>query len=655
MSRSDDERFRVRPGPPKARGGARPKAFVAQVLKAASASGARPRRTAGGRPASRFGRGRVAAGAAGRRLPSNARRVVVKSRYVRLQRAGRGGVRAHLRYIERDGVRRDGSPGRAYGPNTEAADLEAFEERGRGDRHQFRFIVSPEDAAELDDLPGFTRRLMEQMATDLETSLDWVAVDHWDTDNPHTHVVLRGRVGSGRDARDLVIAPDYIAHGIRLRASEIATEWLGPRTEREIQQGWQREVDQERLTGLDRELVQRGGTTGSVILQSASVEARSVLRENLLRSRLQRLEGLGLAHRVGPQRWQLGVGLRDILATMGQRGDIMRTMHRAMAGEARPLVPDPPADVRIIGRVHAKGLHDELREQAYLVIDGIDGRAHYVRLPAERDLSEVPIGSIVACGPPPRGRAADRLVRAAAQGGLYEVAAHRAALQASGHPHVEQVLAACARRLESLRRGGVVERVADGVWRIPDDLVERARDHDGRRGTAALHVEVRCHLSVEQQVHAGGATWLDRQLVGAEPPDHPAGAGFGAQVRRALEDRLRVLASQGLARQQGAHMVPNRNLLQALTARDVEQHGRACEAKTGKVWHAVQDGVRAQGTYRTSVQLVSGRFALLEDGTGFCLVPWRPVLEARLGQVLSVTVRGSTVNWDVGRSPGVGR
>jgi hypothetical protein len=154
MSRSDDERFRVLPGPPKARGGARPKAFVAQVLKAASASGAKPRRTAGGRPASRFGRGRVAAGAAGRRLPANARRVVVKSRYVRLQRAGKGGVRAHLRYIERDGVRRDGSPGRAYGADTDAADLEAFEERGRGDRHQFRFIVSPEDAAELEDLPA---------------------------------------------------------------------------------------------------------------------------------------------------------------------------------------------------------------------------------------------------------------------------------------------------------------------------------------------------------------------------------------------------------------------------------------------------------------------------------------------------------------------
>ncbi|SIR71406.1 DUF3363 domain-containing protein [Pseudacidovorax sp. RU35E] len=653
MAAADDDRFRPLLGAPKARGRGRPQAFISRVLKAASASGAKPR-VGDGRPASSFGRGRVAAGAAGRRLGADARRVVVKSRFVVLRRAGKAGVLAHLRYIERDGVTRDGQKAQAYGAETDVADLKAFEARGRGDRHQFRLIVSPEDAAELDDLRGFTRRLMQQMATDLETPLDWVAVDHWDTDNPHTHIVLRGRVGGARDERDLVIAPDYAAHGIRHRASEIVTQWLGPRTELEIQRAQQREVQQERLTGLDRQLL-RQAVDGVVVLRSAPVPDRVSARDTLLRGRLQRLGELGLARKIDAHRWQLSPRLADTLSTMGQRGDILRTLHRAMAGEARSLVPDPPPDARILGRVHAKGLHDELLEQPYLVIDGIDGRAHYVRLPAGRDLSGIPVGSIVACGPPPLGRAADGLVRAAAQGGLYEVAAHRAALQTSRHPHVEQVLAACARRLEALRRGGVVERVTDGVWRIPDDLAERARDHDGRKGAAGLHVDVRCHLPVEQQVHACGATWLDRQLVGAESSEHPAAAGFGAQVRRALEDRLRVLASQGLAQQQGAYVVPNRNLLQALIAREVEQHGRALEAETGKVWRAVQDGVRAQGTYRTSVQLVSGRFALLDDGHGFCLVPWRPVIETRLGQALSVTVRGSTVNWEVGRSRGIGR
>ena len=135
----------------------------------------------------------MAAGLAGSRLGADARRVVIKSRYVVLKKAGAQSVSTHLRYIERDGVTRDGERGQAYGPETDTADLKAFEERGKGDRHQFRFIVSVEDAGELEDLRAYTRELMRRMATDLETRLDWVAVDHWDTDNPHTHIVLRGR------------------------------------------------------------------------------------------------------------------------------------------------------------------------------------------------------------------------------------------------------------------------------------------------------------------------------------------------------------------------------------------------------------------------------------------------------------------------------
>src|SRR2546428_5883010 len=161
-------------------------------------------------------------------------------------------VATHLRYIARDGVTRKGERGQAYGPETDTADLKAFEERGKGDRHQFRFIVSVEDARELGDLRGYTREVMQRMSTDLGTRLDWVAVDHWDTENPRTHIVLRGRLGDGHGkGQGLVIAPDYMAHGMRMRASELATEWLGPRTELEIRQGVRRGGGQERLTRPD--------------------------------------------------------------------------------------------------------------------------------------------------------------------------------------------------------------------------------------------------------------------------------------------------------------------------------------------------------------------------------------------------------------------
>jgi type IV secretory pathway VirD2 relaxase len=171
-------------------------------------------------------------------------------------------------------------------------DLKEFEERGAGDRHQFRFIVSVEDAEQLQDLRGCTRELMQRISTDLETRLDWVAVHHWDTDNPHTHVVLRGRTATGQD---LVIAPDYMAHGARQRASELVTEWLGPRTELEIRRGLSREVDQERLTSLDRALI-RQASVGVIDLAETPKDLR---RQTLLRARLQRLETMGLSQRMG--------------------------------------------------------------------------------------------------------------------------------------------------------------------------------------------------------------------------------------------------------------------------------------------------------------------------------------------------------------------
>jgi type IV secretory pathway VirD2 relaxase len=120
------------------------------------------------------------------------RRVAVKARIVRLKRSGKG-ADAHLRYLQRDGTDREGERGRLYGPEADAADGKEFVERGRDDRHQFRFIVAPEDGDRLADLRGFTRDVMRQMEEDLGTRLDWVAVDHFNTGHPHSHVVVRGR------------------------------------------------------------------------------------------------------------------------------------------------------------------------------------------------------------------------------------------------------------------------------------------------------------------------------------------------------------------------------------------------------------------------------------------------------------------------------
>ncbi|MDI1237284.1 MAG: DUF3363 domain-containing protein [Polaromonas sp.] len=642
MPGNDEDRFRVKPAAPKSRGGPRSQRFVSQVLKQVSMTGEKPLSKSLGRPANTFGRGRVAASMAGRRLGPNARRMVVKSRFVVLRRASPNSVAVHLRYIERDGVTRDGQKGHAYGAATDAADLKTFQERGQNDRHQFRFIVSAEDGLELEDLRGFTRQLMRRMEIDLEARLDWVAVDHWDTDNPHTHIVLNGHTGGPAGGEDLVIAPDYMAHGLRQRAIEIATEWLGPRTEAEIRQSLLREVDQQRLTGLDRALIRQADADG--IDLTGNRQDRQ--RENALRARLQRLEGMGLAERMNANRWKLQPGMAATLDAMGQREDALETVRRALKGQRRECVLNERQTTPVSGRIMGKGLADELHDRGYLVVDGIDGRAHYLRLPGGIDLAELPVHGIVEARPSGQEKPVDRHIATIARDGLYKTADHVVQLKQANDRDPQSTVDAHVRRLEALRRAGIVERIADGVWKVPPDLLRKARQHDAQK-SSGLAIELRSHLSIDQQICAIGATWLDKQLVGDAAA--LADQGFGDEVRDAMRDRIDFLVTQGLAEWRGKRAVLAINLLATLRGKDVAAAGKTLADETGRIYRATHDGGQASGIYRRSIQLASGRFAILDDGLGFTLVPWRPVVERSLGRQVSAIMRGQSVTWQLQR------
>ncbi|QAU22663.1 DUF3363 domain-containing protein [Dyella sp. M7H15-1] len=650
MSQRDDDHFRVRPGAPKQRGDA----FINKVLRQTNKAGAKLGKAAGKvgqRPGSRLGRGHVAARFAGRELGANARRVTIKARLVNLAQAGPRSTSAHLRYIEREGVDRQGGPGHAYGPTTDNSDLEAFKERGEGDRHQFRFIVSPEDAEQLDDLRTYTRHLMARMEADLGTRLEWVAVDHWNTDNPHTHVVLRGKDDSGKD---LIISRDYIAEGMRRRASELATEWLGPRTELEMQQAMLREVEQERWTGLDRILQREAGDDGLVRVERFA-EPRLQRQRQALIGRLQRLQRMGLATEQQPGAWAVHAEAEPTLRAMGERGDIIRTMQRAMSGKQRELaVFQPGEDSRtIVGRVVGKGLADELYDKGYLIVDGTDGKAHYAALPPRAELEQYPAGSIVEVRSTAEVRAADRNIAALAVDGVYRTDHHLAVARGQATPDRDprEVVAAHVRRLETLRRAGIVEREAEGVWRVPGDLAERGRQYDAQRLGGGVAAELKSHMPIERQARVIGATWLDQQLIGGGKG--LGDLGFGAEVKDALRQRADFLVEQGLAEHRGQHVVLARNLLATLRARELAQAAKDIAAATGLEHRPVADGQRVAGIYRRSVMLASGRYAMLDDGMGFSLVPWKPVIEQRLGQSVTASLKKHEVSWQVDKKQGL--
>ena len=250
-------------------------------------------------------------------------------------------------------------------------------------------------------------------------------------------------------------------------------------------------------------------------------------------------------------------------------------------------------------------------------------------------------------------RVADRTVAALARDGVYQADLHLLQLRAKadGTTDPDEVVAGHVRRLEALRRGGVVERITDRLWRVPEDLVARGKAYDAAR-SGGVDVVLHSHLPIERQIRVVGATWLDRRLAG-EATAPMANQGFGASVPAALRTREDFLVEHGyVERRDGrVHVAPNQ--LRELRAREIERTAKAIAAQTGLTHRPVEDGTPSSGVHRRSIMLASGRFAMLDDGLGFSLVPWRPVLHQRLGQSMTAMVRGDRVVWQFGRSRGL--
>jgi type IV secretory pathway VirD2 relaxase len=580
VRRGDDD-LRIRPGRIRngGRSAVRPKSFVGQVMQAAKKAGHTGRgfgRTESG-SRSRFGRGRRAALALS--LQSPGRRVVVLSRIVRHQgkRFRSAPLAKHVAYLKRDGVTRDGADARMFDARSDDADGKGFAERCEEDHHHFRFTVSPEHAARMADLRAFTRELIADAEGDLGTKLDWVAVDHWNTDNPHVHVLVRGRADDGRD---LVISRDYISRGLRARAVDRVTLELGPRSDREISSSLERDVEAERWTGLDGALRAAADGGGGVADLRPGAGGEDPELRRLMVGRAANLERLGLADQISPGCWILKPDLEGTLRGLAIRGDIIKTMHRAMTGADRDAdvsrfaLHGDQVTERVLGRLVERGLHDELRGSAYAIIDGIDGRTHHLRFSALEMTSDAKPGAIV-----------------------------------------------------------------------------EARTYQDHRGYDRLSLAVRSDLTLQEQVAAPGATWLDRQLL---VRDAVTGSGFGAEVRDAVDRRIEQLVAVGLARRRGQQTVFARDLLDTLRRREMNEVASKLSAETGLNYRPVDEGEHVAGIYRRRVVLSSGRFAMIDDGLSFQLVPWRPALERHANEhIAGVVLPGGGIEWSFSRKRGL--
>ncbi|MES0155953.1 DUF3363 domain-containing protein [Mesorhizobium sp. M0018] len=490
---------------------------------------------------------------------------------------------------------------------------------------------------------------MAQMEEDLGTRLDWVAVDHFNTGHPHTHIIVRGRDDRGEN---LVIARDYISSGIRERAAELVSLDLGPRTDREIEQRLRQEMERERFTSIDRQLLRIRDHEGHV-----SPASRDTFRQTLHQGRLRKLERMGLAEEVGSGRWRLDGELEATLRRIGERGDIIKTMHRELTGKglarsaADYVIHDRSAEQMqpVVGCIVARGLADEITDRHYLVVDAVDGKSHYVDIGKGEATQPTPEGCIVRVTPRDTGpRQVDRTIAeiATAHDGRYSIDIHLkhdpSATERFAETHV--------RRLEAIRRAtGRVEREPDGTWIVAPDHLDRVSDYERQRaGAEPVTVDKLSSTPLEQQVSFDGATWLDRELV-SDTPEALHSSGFGRDVREAQGRRRQWLIAQGLAREEQDRIVYRANMLSILRQRELNRVAGQLSDELGLSYSEAQPGDRIEGRLRRSIDLASGKYVIVEKAREFMLVPWRPVLDRHIGKEVSGVVGGEGISWTIGR------
>ena len=617
MSNRDDD-FRPRLGRIGNRSGGT-RGSMRAFLKGARASGSVRRRSSSASP----------------RGFSGGRRAIIQARFVKLGGGGMGTQRAHLGYLQREGAGKDQERAEFYDAEREGVAGQDWLENTKDDRHHFRFIVSAEDGQKLDDLKPFIRDLMVQMEIDLETRLDWIAVDHFNTEHPHTHIVMSGRRDDGRD---LVIPREYLSHGMRERAGAILTRDLGLQTAQELDAKLSAGITERRVTGIDRVLARQAGETRQVDLSHVRRHWEHY------QARLRFLAGHGLAEPIGGTLWQVSSGLTERLAALERRYVVAaRTEHAlSTAGLERvAALPDEreQSPRAVTGKLLAIARNDEISDRSHAIIDGLDGRVHHYELGSSHTAGLEP-GDFVQAKPRPRGASKmDRVIEdvANAYGGTYSANYHR-----EHDPTVsEKDLGLIRNRLTALSRQSLVLMDAHEQFDGCTDLVRRVEEVAVRTAKRSPTLLLRMDtMSLEAQVSAQGITWLDRHLAG-DTSQQVGYSGLGGEARELAQQRRAVLVERGIA-QAGRSGALEPHAIEKLQIQSMHDYGRAYAGESGMAYVPYQPGREVSGRVMPVNDGHGSVFARIEYAKQFTLVPWSRELER-------MRARQVTLSWSLSR------
>ena len=577
--------------------------------------------------------------------------------------AGKGAARqaSHVDYIGRESAapereRADGllqEPGGLYERDGWLENGDDFIARTKDDPHQFRIIVSPEDSIKMSGLPAFTRDFMGEMEKTLARDLNWVAAAHYDTATPHVHIVLSGRDGAGKR---LIIPRDYIARGMPAQAERRVTLELGPMRVLEAGKKLARQVTQERLTGLDRGLLRAAQENIEDV--GAVPKAGEAWTRLLDIARLKILSKMGLAEKLTNQSWRLAPDMENTLKSLGERGDIIKAYHRAMGqgkDQERDLgsvIYNPGQSIKtvLIGRVRAKGLLDDVSDRSYVILDKLDGRTVFVKMGKAHQIEDLAKGQIIELSPRQfEPRPSDQTIgKIAAQNGrIYSLAFHNQLDPGASPDYLE----AHVRRLEALRRAGLVTRRQDGSWHLPRNYLERVQEYEARRGKEQpFEQRIVSKIPLKTLSQTMGRTWLDTQLM--DQDIKLSDKGFGGEVKEALKARRAFLIKSKILLKQTETITKDH--LDMLERRDLKDAGDKLAKRMGKAYAHMPNSGRVYGKLIDDIERPSGRYAIVERAKDFTLVPWRNVFERRRGMEISGQVRNGRINWKLCRQRELG-
>lgn len=532
----------------------------------------------------------------------------------------------HVRYISRSGAGKDETQAVLFDRENEAIDGLAFYGLCKDDRHHFRMIISPENGHQIDDFQGYVRGVMGRMESDLGTTLNWIGAVHYDTDDIHAHVIIRGVNERGQD---LVIGRDYIASGIRARAQELATELLGERSLEEIQKSQERQVEALSVTSLDRFIEKNLNEDRAVDVRKDNNFGKDRFYEGLVKGRLQFLSTTGLATEYPPGIYTLRENYMDVLRESSQRQNVLNNLYRQnpeMDLDDLSFYSMKADEGEIIhGLLMNKGPVDEITDRKYLVVKDAREKLHYVPFGEFKDYDDLRVGALVTVKPGlgSSGKADFNISQIAkANNGIYDPRHHMAYIEAElSHIEAENregYLASHAKRLETLTKNGVVTPLDDGRYEVPADVVERGeeitREINAREGKRFYpKLEVLSSRPLGKLVSAEKKTWLDKELY-KQSIGKPSLSEYGAEVESALHSRRDWLVAKDLGViQSNGDFALREGALRKLREMELDRVGQKL---AGQLEAKFENKVVLKDkpyTYRGYAELESGIWAVVQD------------------------------------------